>query len=239
MTARSLGEILGGLSPAKRSRSFQPCRRNSYHRGEREAQLWQRIGANNRDARRIVAARLKAAEHYDRQGKLAGKRNGPLGHVALEVLRELYRLVDFKSGRLDPAIATVCDRVRRSRAAVVAALTRLKEHGFLTWVRRTEPVENKGAGPQIRQITNAYGFALPDCAMRWVNKILGHCPAPDCEAARRQVDRLQTDAMLQMADPADVAVFATGAEGELFETLLSFGQSIERKSASSPSGQNP
>lgn len=239
MTARSLGEILGGLSPAKRSRSFQPCRRNSYHRGEREAQLWHRIGANNRDARRIVAARLKAAEHYDRQGKLAGKRNGPLGHVALEVLRELYRLVDFKSGRLDPAITTLCNRVRRSRAAVVASLARLKEHGFLTWIRRTEPVENNGAGPQIRQITNAYGFALPACAMRWVNTILGHGPPPDCEFARRQADCFETDAMLKMADPTDSAVFATGGKGDLFDALRSFAESIERKSASSPSGQNP
>ena len=157
--ARSIGEIAFGLPAAKCTRSFQPVRRNSYYANDRRAErIWQRLGSNNRDARRLIAARMKAAEYYDRRHKEDGKRNGALGHIGLEVLRELYRIVDFKTGRLEPAIATICERIRRSRTAVVAAMARLKEHGFLDWVRRSEPVDNPGAGPQVRQITNAYGF---------------------------------------------------------------------------------
>jgi hypothetical protein len=81
---------------------------------------------------------------YDRRHKAEGKKNGPLGHVGLEVLRELYRIVDYTTGRLEPAIATVCECIRRSRAAVVSAMARLKKHGFLDWIRRTEPTENEG-----------------------------------------------------------------------------------------------
>lgn len=147
MSARAIGEILGGLESAKQCRTFQPCRRNSYNRGEREARLWQAIASTKGDARQIIATRMKAAEFYDRHHKEKGKRNGPHGHVALEVLRELYRIVDFKTGRLDPAIDTICGRTRRARASVVAALARLKAHGFLDWIRRTEPTNRDGPGP--------------------------------------------------------------------------------------------
>src|SRR3546814_19650743 len=58
---------------------------------------------------------------------------------AIELLRELYRIVDYKTGRLDPSIGYLMRQLRRSRAAIVHALARLKEHGFLEWIRRTEP----------------------------------------------------------------------------------------------------
>jgi len=236
---RSIGEIVGGLEPAKRSRSFQPVRRNSYYANDRRAErIWQRLGSNNRDARRLIAARLKAAEFYDRRSKKEGKRNGALGHIGLEVLRELYRIVDFKTGRLEPAIATICERIRRSRAAVVAAMARLKEHGFLDWVRRSEAVDNPGAGPQVRQITNAYGFGLPAAAAAWVKKILGNGPAPDCELARREADRVEVEAMLDQASTDEVVDFIVG-DPQLAEILKKMGSSLSFNSASSPSGQNP
>lgn len=238
MTARSIGEIVGGLEPAKRTRSFQPVRRNSYHAGTREGRLWHRLGSNNRDARRLIAARLKAAEFYDRSHKQVGKRNGPLGHIGLEVLRELYRIVDFKTGRLEPAIATICDRIRRSRAAVVRAMARLKEHGFIDWIRRSEPTHCEGAGPQVRQITNAYGFGLPATAAAWVKKVLGNGPPPSCELARQEQRAAETDAMLDTLSLPD-RVHATVEDPQLADVLARMAASIERNSASSLSSQNP
>lgn len=228
MTSRSIGEILGGLRPGKRARTFQPVRRNSYHAGEHEGRLWQRLGANNRDARRLIGARMKAAERYDRQHKAPGKKNGPLGHVGLEVLRQLYRIIDFKTGRLDPAIDTVCRSIRRCRSAVVAAMKRLKEHGFLDWVRRTEPTGNEGAGPQVKQITNAYGFGLPAEAADWVKRDLGNGPPPDCEVARQERDVAETAAMLESASIAAQAQFLTD-DPELIELLAKFGSGIDRR----------
>jgi hypothetical protein len=241
MSALSIGEVINGLAAAKRARTFQPVRRNSYYAGDRRATgLWRRLGSNNREARRLIAARMKAAEFYDRQNKEDGKRNGPLGHIGLEVLRELYRIVDFKTGRLEPAIATICERICRSRAAVVAAMARLKEHGFLDWVRRSETIDNPGAGPQVRQITNAYGFGLPAAAAAWMKRILGNGPAPDCEIARKEADAAEVEAMLDTVDCEQQAAFVVGTEGDFAQAMASLARAVERRnSASSPSGQNP
>lgn len=237
MTARSIGEIVSGLDSAKRTRSFQPVRRNSYYAGEREGRMWRRLGTNNREARRLIGARMLVAERYDRQHKGRGRMNGPLGHIGLEVLRELYRIVDFKSGRLEPAIATICGRIRRCRSAVVAAMARLRKHGFLDWVRRSEPTGNAGAGPQVRQITNAYGFGVPKIAEAWVTRILGGGPPPDCEIARREQDQAETERMLATTSLAECAHFHAGAT-DLGELLVRLGAKIEN-SASLALGQNP
>jgi hypothetical protein len=59
---------------------------------------------NKKEAWRIVQARLQAAEAYELRNQESRKKNGPLGHVGIEVLRQLYRMVDFKTGRLEPSI---------------------------------------------------------------------------------------------------------------------------------------
>lgn len=240
MTARSIGEIALGQVRAKATRSFQPVRRNSYYASDRRSTaLWRPIAPNSRDARRVIAARLKAAEFYDRKHKQAGKWNGPLGAIGLEVLRELYRIVDFKTGRLDPAIATICEKLRRSKQAVVDALARLKEHGFLDWVRRSEPIDDaEGAGPRVRQITNAYGFSLPKCASAWVAGILGRGPTPDCELARQEADRANVEAMLDQASTDEIVDFTVG-DGQLAEILKKIGSSLSKNSASLPNEKKP
>lgn len=242
MTARAIGDVLNGTSGPKVRRTYQPVRRNSRHRGDREHRIWHQIGdGTKRGGRRYAAAVMKAAEFYELRNKQPGRKNGPLGHIGLEVLRALFRVVDFKTGRLEPAIAYICERIRRSRAAVVEALARLKEHGFLDWIRRTEPTDNVGAGPQVRQITNAYGFdlaRLPRSAAAWVKKILGigH-PPPDCEAARGEQHRADMDAMLETVSCEEQASVLI-EDDELRESLAGLGRALD-SSASSPGGQNP
>jgi hypothetical protein len=162
MTARAIGDVLAGRE-TKGRRTFQPVRRDSRHRGEREERIWRPLGRNP-EARRFKSALIQAADFYNVANKQPGKHNGPLGAIGLEVLRYLLRIVDHKTGRLEPAIATVCEKIGRSRAAVVHALARLKAHGFLDWLRRTEPTENVGAGPQVRQIPTP--TASTSCACR-------------------------------------------------------------------------
>jgi hypothetical protein len=243
--ASSIGETLARLGHGKRGakpvgtrRTGQPVRRSSYFpRDPRALALWRPLG-NNRDARRLIAARLQAAEFYDRRHKAKGMKNGPLGHVGLEVLRELYRIVDYKTGRLEPAIATICERVKRSKQAVVDALKRLRDHGFLDRVRRSEPTENEGAGPQVRQISNAYGFSLPRCAAAWVKGRLGGAPPPDCKIAlraeREAEVRAMIDALPLAEQPAVIGVNAAAAE-----ILSRIGAALEAKSASLDNGKNP
>lgn len=121
---------------------------------------------------------MLAAERYDRGGRPKGRRNGPLGHVGLELLRALIRRVDHRTGRLDPALTTLMADVKRSRGAVVAALKALREHGFLDWIRRYEPIAGDGPGPRIRQASNAYRLILPTVARTLLGKLWRPCPTP-------------------------------------------------------------
>ncbi len=189
--------------------------------------MWQPIGGNKQEARAIVAMRMQAAEAYDREHKQKGKRNGPLGYIGLEVLRELYRMVDYQTGRLDPSINTICVRTRRSKQAVVDALNRLQEHGFLVRVRRAEAIENARQGPQVRQITNAYGFGLPKCVAEKVERKSSCDPLPDCELSRRAAQQEEVEAMLNSADPEQYLKYFVGNDNEeLFNDLLRLQASI-------------
>jgi hypothetical protein len=126
-------------------------------------------------------------------------------------------------------------------------MARLKEHGFLDWIRRTEPTDNVGAGPQVRQITNAYGFDLKQLAAKakasaaFVKKAIGFgIPVPDDELARQRQDQDDVDGMLGQLN-CEEAARAIGPEDmdpELEEQLARLGRAMDR-SASSPGGQNP
>ncbi|GGB21676.1 hypothetical protein GCM10011380_09080 [Sphingomonas metalli] len=79
--------------------------------------------------------------------------------VDLRVLKALLRFVDFKTGRLFPAIEAIAAKAACHRNSVVAALRRLKHHGFIDWVRRTIKTGNDGEfAPQREQTSNAYFF---------------------------------------------------------------------------------
>jgi hypothetical protein len=229
--ARSFHDVVHGTS-TKRQRTFQPVRRKSYHRGERERRIWRSID------KREIGARLRAAEEYDRDNREAGKRNGPLGHVGLEVLRQLYRIADYKTGRLEPSIDYIRRSIGRSRSAVCDALAALKRHGFIDWIRRTQPVENEGAGPQVEQIPNAYWFSLPKAAAEFVKRLAGRsAPAPQdatwrAESAAADLRRMIDS--LPLPDRVRATIENTGLRETLARMSLSFVDS-----ANPPGGQNP
>lgn len=152
----SIGAVLKGPST---SQDRQPVRRHSRMAGRCEAVFWRRT--DRQEARRIVLA----ARRYDLAGRAPGRRNGPLGHIALEALELLSRLVCHRTGRLEPSLAWMMEKLRRSRDAIVRALAALRAHGFLDWLRRYEPTEQtEGRGPRVRQTSNAYRLVLPPCA---------------------------------------------------------------------------
>jgi hypothetical protein len=229
--ARSFHDVVRGTT-TKGQRTFQPVRRKSYHRGERERRIWRAID------KREIGARLRAAEEYDRDNREAGKRNGPLGHVGLEVLRQLYRIADYKTGRLEPSIDYIRRSIGRSRSAVCDALANLKRHGFLNWIRRTQPVENEGSGPQVEQIPNAYWFSLPKAAAEFVKRLLGRtAPTPHdatwrAESARAEFRRMIDS--LPLPDRVRATIENTGLRETLARMSLSFVDS-----ANPPGGQNP
>lgn len=200
--ARSFGQIVAGLKPKKEFRSGQPVWRNSYTEGQLEDRLWRPIGVGRqrgtrRAGKRYAAVSIKMAKSFERRTRVArqkdqpGARNGALGLVGVQVLEALYEIVDFATGRLEPAIATIADMIGHSYSAIHEALVRLRTHGFLQWIRRSRPTENKGvAGPQVEQITNAYVLLLPKEFEDLARRLLGDSPAPDdADHARAEAQR--------------------------------------------------
>jgi hypothetical protein len=203
----------------------QPVRRHSRLVGECEGAIWRRT--DRAEVRRI----LLAARRYELTTRAPGRRNGPLGHVALEVLELLGNLVAYKSGRLEPSIDTIARKVRRARSAVVEALAALRAHGFLDWLCRYEPTGCEGRGPQVRQVSNAYRLALPPRAARLLGIQGQDVPLPDdLEHAKwvRAEDVLSMKAGLPLDELAVVEV----DDGPLARALAGLGRLVqERESA--------
>ena len=174
---------------------------------------------------------MLAAERYERMTRQSGQRIGKLGGVALEVLRELLRLIDYKTGRLDPSITTLCERIKRSRDAVVRALANLRNAGFLDWLRRYEPTDNEGRGPQVQQASNAYRLLLPALALKLLGRFASPPPVPDDEQARREAHSNAKTAMIDelplWEQPAHIV-----EDSRLAEILSRIGRKVvERESA--------
>ncbi len=167
----ALGTVMTGLTGR---RTHAPIRRHSKPAGQCEATIWR--GTTRRDTRQIVLA----ARRYEIAMKPPGKRTGPLGAVALEVLELLANLVDYRTGRLEPSLDTMMRKLRRSRDAVVRALKALRDHGFVDWLRRFVPTDNEGSkGPQVRQTSNAYRLAMPAKARACLGRYGEAPPLPE------------------------------------------------------------
>ncbi|MFT3967867.1 MAG: helix-turn-helix domain-containing protein [Sphingobium sp.] len=216
-----IGTVLGRVLDGQRSRV--PVRGNSYQRSYCEATLWRKT--NWQEVQRI----LLAAKHYERIERRPGRRNGPLGPVAIEVLEYLVNLVDYKTGRLEPSIDTMMRRLKRSRDAIVRALANLRRHGFLAWIRRYEPTGNKGHGPQVRQVSNAYRLLLPERARRHLEHFGVSSPIPeDCEHIR-EVRTAELERYRKSLPCEERASFGV-EDDRLARVLARLGRNIKRES---------
>src|SRR5690606_31948645 len=144
-------------------------------------QIWKPInGGGVRDGKRWTGALLKAAKAFElrtraeRREVEPGVRNGALGEVGIAVLEHLYETVQYSTGRLEPAIRTIADAIGRAYSAVHEALCRLRTHGFLTWLRRSKPVDNPiPGGQQVEQASNAYALLVPPAMKGWLSRLIG------------------------------------------------------------------
>lgn len=218
----SLGEI--AMAPASKAgcrRTGEPVRRDSVMKG-RDRLQWRPI--SRRDARQIV----DGARRYDRAGRQPGERNGPLGHVALEVLDYLANLIDFRTGQLDPALTTLMAKLHRSRDAIVRALAALRTHGFLDWLRRYEPTGNEGRGPKLKQASNAYRLFLPPAAARLLDRMTKPAPPPDDFTHRQEQEAAEIEAHKATLPLAERGLFNWTGDDDLGAQLARLGRLIER-----------
>lgn len=210
-----------------RERTGQPVRRNSHNAGGAEAALWR---THNMFPKSEHNARMRALEEFERETKLAGRRNGAIGAIGLEVYRYLLRLRGKKNGRLDPTIRWIADAICRSRSAVAAALARLKEHGFLDWIRRCQPIENAEPDEQqTEQIANAYILHVPATAKERVRRML----RGPTEFVRAVAEKLARQRKLETSTVDEV--IAEAGNPELRAMLERLRLAVD--SANPPSGQ--
>ncbi|MFC3097396.1 LexA family transcriptional regulator [Alteraurantiacibacter palmitatis] len=192
------------LSRGDSPRTGQPVWRNSYYVGQIEDRIWKPInGGSARGGKRWTGALLKAAKalelktRAERRETDPGCRNGVLGDVGIAVLEYLYEHVDFMTGRLDPAIRTIADAIGRAYSAVHLALCRLREAGFISWMRRSEKLEDpEPGGPQVKQASNAYALHAPPSMREWLGRLFGKAPTPACEEDRRRQQKAEFERML-------------------------------------------
>lgn len=220
-----LGYLTGGaIGPCAGSmRASVPVRRHSHTAGRCEGVFWRRTD------RKSVSRIVLAAERYDRETKEKGRRNGALGHVALEVLRLLANLVDYRTGQLDPAYETIAAKIGRARSAVIEAVKRLRLHGFIDWLRRYVSTDSD-RGPQVKQTSNAYRLCLPERAKRALGRYGQDAPVPD-DAAHHQAEKAaEWGRMLEQITCEEKAHVLVEDEG-LAAALGRLGAAIDAKAA--------
>ncbi len=216
----TIGAVLGGPTPKA---AGHPVRRGSRLAGTCEGAWWRPVP--RAEARRVVLA----AKRYELAGRQAGRRRGPLGHVALEVLELLANLVSYRSGRLEPSYAYLMAKLRRSRDAVHRALRALREHGFLDWLRRHEAIELvEGPGPQVRQVSNAYRLSLPARAARLLGHLLSAPPLPD-DVVQERENRAAWLREHKAALPLSELPLAEVEDDRLARVLGELGRAVEAR----------
>lgn len=166
--------------------TFHPVRKDSILRG-REGTFWQRI------ARREVRQTVLAARKYDLVTKQTGKHTGALGPIAIEILEYFANLVDFKTGRLDPSITTLMEKLHRSRDSIVRGLKALRTHGFIDWLRRYMPSDDPTSKIQVKQTSNAYRLSMPERALKLLGCYGEKPPIPDDEQYRQNEKAAMTN----------------------------------------------
>ncbi|MBB3811600.1 helix-turn-helix domain-containing protein [Pseudochelatococcus contaminans] len=220
--------------PPPAERCPTPVRRHSHIRGRSEGRIWRPT------TRRDVQAILRAAEQYNEAGlrEKKGERSGPLGSVALDVLRYFVNLIDFRTGRLEPSITTIMDRLGRSRDTIVRALKNLRAHGFIDWLRRYEPTGNEGRGPQVQQTSNAYRLSLPEKARQFLGRFAKAPPLPDDHSAAQEARAAEVDAY-RKALPLDELALSEAGDTALGRALAALGKAIQKRESDNQTESPP
>lgn len=193
LTYRVTDDDLVALGRAHRRFRASMCRKLARLRpkGKCEGNFWRRFDPF------LHGRILSAARGLDKATRKDGRHNGAVGHIGLEVLEALLGLVDYASGRLEPSIDWICHKVNRSRAAVVAALARLRECGLIEWIRRYTRHDEDGE-IQIRQTTNAYRIRLPEPLKQFI-RVKKSAPPPVDEAEREKARLKMVDDLHKLA----------------------------------------
>lgn len=176
MTARSFGEVAAHFTEYRNPDRTNVPRRNSFDVEDQRADVWRRIcDGSKAQGRAWRAAKLETLREWIHRQWTDGVV-GPTEKISPEeamrreklklrrvdrfVLEAMLSFVNYATGELYPAYASIAKKAGVSRATVAESLRRLKFWKMLDWVRRTVTAPTVGeAGPQREQTSNAYHFA--------------------------------------------------------------------------------
>lgn len=230
---QQLAHFLTTASPRPPNPDRAKIRRRSYAKG-REGVFWRPV--KRQDMKKIVLA----AKRYEIGTKAKGRRNGALGHIAIEILDYLTNLVDYRTGRLEPSLDYLMAKLNRSRDAIVRALKALRTHGFIDWIRRYVPTGAEGYGqPKYQQTSNAYRLSLPQRAIRALGRYGQKAPAPDDFEHGQEEQAASVEDMLQSLSREDRIDVEMGADNPLAQSLKRLSLAMkERESAKRSESQS-
>lgn len=200
-------------------------RRMSALKGYCENRIWQKTD------RKTIAATIAAAKKFDFINRKKGERSGPL-KIGVEVLEFFAKQhLNYRTGRLDPALLTICAGIKRSKGAVVSALAALRKHGFLTWIRRITY-----NGDRVQQTSNAYCIILPEAALKFLPHWIKKAPSPDDAGLDKSIklDSIKTwiNSLTGLDHIKESALFK-GADSDLIDSLFRLKQAGIHASLSS------
>lgn len=162
-TRRDVRQLIAGAAGSLSGKKRGPdpkVRRESYDVEDRRARVFTPVADGSRaGGLGFIDDLVRLAEEYDLTHRKPGER-APLGAQAVRILKVmLQKGLRFDTGQLDPAVRTIASWTGYTYKTVHAALTRLRAHHFLDWVRRTVRVRDPDEGGDRReQTTNGYHF---------------------------------------------------------------------------------
>jgi hypothetical protein len=120
------------------------------------------------------------ARHWNAAKEIAGRYGGTLGSSCMRVLECLiFDFQNWTTGQLDPGYKAIAAKTGLGRSTVAEALKRLKQHGIINWIRRSDHHHNDETGRfELKQITNAYAL-LPPSQWRGFDAPPAEAPTPD------------------------------------------------------------
>lgn len=181
-------------------------------------------------SRKHAAKLWHEARRFERASRRPGQQDGALGRNALAVLYVLlFDFMNYGSGRLDPAVATIARVANISPRSARRGLDALKRVGVLNWVRRCLAELNDAGRLVFRQLTNAYAV-LP------VGQWLGHRPRPEAPppAAGTWGDHPPLPSALEQAVAEStfagrLAMLESDPRDSLAADLARWGRAVEKR----------
>ena len=182
-------------------------------------------------AKREAVRLYHKARQFERQTRQPGKQDGALGRNGLAVLHAmLFDFLNYVSGRLDPAIASIARKACISARSVKRGLANLKLSGVLNWLRRAGETRDEKGRFCLKQDTNAYAVLPPS---QWLGFLEDEAPPPHPstwgatpplpsvieQATTERQDGASFTATLKRLedDPGDALAAALAAWGRLIE----------------------